>query len=67
MSNTTFRVRPNPDGEGWLVIEQTDQEAFAWDKEHHGEAMALENWREIHEWRAAGRPKGLLVEEERSG
>ena len=67
MSNTTFHVRPNPDGEGWLVIEQTAQEAFAWDKEHYGESIALENWREIHEWRAQGRPKGLAPREEQQG
>ena len=67
MSKPTIHVRPNPDGPGWLVIEQTDQEAFAWDQEHYGETVALENWREIHEWRDAGRPPALRLPDGRNG
>ena len=67
MSRPTFHVRPNPDGPGWIVIEQTDQQAFAWDREHYGETVALANWQDTHEWRAMGRPAGVRVDEGRSG
>ena len=66
MSDTHLHVVPDPDGDGWLVLELTDQEAFAWDREHYGESVALENWREIHEWREQGRPRGIAVDEGRA-
>ena len=67
MSRPTFHVRPNPDGPGWIVVEQTDQEAFAWDRDHYGIVVALENWREVYDWRRAGRPASVRVDEGRSG
>lgn len=42
-----FHVVPDPDSDGWLVIEMTDQEAFEWDREHHGESIAVLNWQEM--------------------
>ena len=59
MSDTHLHIYPNPDGEGFLVMQMTDQEAFAWDYEHYGNTVALENWRGTYEWRAMGRPPGL--------
>lgn len=47
---TRIHVVPDPDIEGgWTWLELTDQEAFEWDKEHYGEAVALENWKAMQE------------------
>jgi hypothetical protein len=42
---TRIHVYPDPDSDGWIWLELTDQEAFEWDREHYGEAVALENWK----------------------
>lgn len=60
-------IYPNPDGEGFLVMQMTDQEAFVWDCEHYGIDVALANWQEIFDWRAMGRPIGLHVPDGRAG
>ena len=62
-----LHVVPDPDSDRWLVLELTDQEAFAWDAERYGAQVALENWREIFDWRSRGRPKGLGWIDMRSG
>lgn len=41
-------VVPDPDSDGWLVLQMTDQEAFEWDCEHYGKSVALANWGTIH-------------------
>ena len=46
---TSFHIRPDPDCEGaWLVMEQTDQEAYEYDREGYGESLALANWQELY-------------------
>lgn len=41
---TRIHVVPDPDCEGgWLTLEMTDQEAFEWDREHYGDAIAIQN------------------------
>ena len=46
---TRLHVVPDPDSDGWIALELTDQEAFEWDREHYGEDVALENWRILQE------------------
>lgn len=45
----------------------TDQEAYEYERDRFGEALALENWREIREWRDAGRPPALRLPDGRNG
>ena len=45
---TRIHVVPDPESDGWLVLEMTDQEAFEWDCEHYGRSVALDNWEILH-------------------
>jgi hypothetical protein len=44
-----MHVRPNPWGEGWLVIPLTDQEAYELDRQQFGEVIALANLQTLQE------------------
>jgi hypothetical protein len=40
-----FRVWADPETGTLIILKMTRQEEFEWDREHFGEAVALENWR----------------------
>lgn len=46
-NETRIHVVPDPESDGWLVMEKTDQEAFEWDRLHYGESVALLNWQDM--------------------
>ena len=46
-NETRIHVVPDPESDGWLVLEMTDQEAFEWDRKHYGESIALLNWQDL--------------------
>ena len=66
MTNLNAHVYQLPDGT-WLTHMMTDQEAFAFERETFGLDVALENWREIRDWREAGRPPSLSLPDGRKG
>lgn len=66
MSKRSAHVYSLPDGR-WIMMTLTDQEAYEYERDRFGEALALENWREIREWRDAGRPPALRLPDGRNG
>ena len=66
MNKRSAHVYPLPDGR-WIMMTLTDHEAYEYERDRFGEALALDNWREIREWRAQGRPREIVVDEGRAG
>lgn len=55
-SKTRIHVRPDPNSSGWLMMHQTDQQAFEYDREYHGESTALLNLQNVQRVRDHLRP-----------